>query len=103
MAICAIPHPCIPCLHPQPSAPFPPPPPVQVPSRLLMGPGPANAYPRILTAQALPLLGHMHPPFLKVRAAPQLDCSGCCRQPGLRSGRGQPFRAGKGKGSTGVQ
>jgi hypothetical protein len=31
-----------------------------------MGPGPANAYPRILAAQALPLLGHMHPPFLKI-------------------------------------
>ena len=38
----------------------------QVPQRLLMGPGPANAYPRILAAQALPLLGHMHPPFLKI-------------------------------------
>jgi alanine-glyoxylate transaminase/serine-glyoxylate transaminase/serine-pyruvate transaminase len=39
---------------------------MQVPQRLLMGPGPANAYPRILAAQALPLLGHMHPPFLKI-------------------------------------
>jgi len=39
---------------------------MEVPQRLLMGPGPANAYPRILAAQALPLLGHMHPPFLKI-------------------------------------
>lgn len=39
---------------------------IEVPQRLLMGPGPANAYPRILAAQALPLLGHMHPPFLKI-------------------------------------
>lgn len=31
-----------------------------------MGPGPSNAHPRVLAAQALPLLGHMHPPFLKV-------------------------------------
>lgn len=31
-----------------------------------MGPGPANAYPRVLAAQALPLLGHMHPPFFKI-------------------------------------
>lgn len=31
-----------------------------------MGPGPANADPRILAAQTLPLLGHMHPPFLKI-------------------------------------
>lgn len=56
-------------------SPLPPPPPPtklfkhqQVPQRLLMGPGPANAYPRILAAQALPLLGHMHPPFLKVQS-----------------------------------
>ncbi|KAF8062065.1 Agxt [Scenedesmus sp. PABB004] len=39
---------------------------MEVPQRLLMGPGPANAHPRILAAQALPLLGHMHPPFLKI-------------------------------------
>lgn len=39
---------------------------IDVPSRLLMGPGPANAHPRILAAQALPLLGHMHPPFLHI-------------------------------------
>ena len=39
---------------------------LQVPSRLLMGPGPANPNPRVLQAQALPLLGHMHPPFLKI-------------------------------------
>lgn len=38
----------------------------QVPGRLLMGPGPTNSHPRILAAQALPLLGHMHPPFIKI-------------------------------------
>ena len=31
-----------------------------------MGPGPANADPRVLAAQSLPLLGHMHPPFFKI-------------------------------------
>lgn len=31
-----------------------------------MGPGPANAHPRVLAAQTLPLLGHMHPPFFKI-------------------------------------
>ena len=31
-----------------------------------MGPGPANAYPRVLAAQSLPMLGHMHPPFFKI-------------------------------------
>lgn len=29
----------------------------QVPERLLMGPGPSNAHPAVLAAQALPLLG----------------------------------------------
>lgn len=39
---------------------------IEVPSRLLMGPGPANANPRVLAAMTLPLLGHMHPPFFKI-------------------------------------
>ncbi|KAJ9506335.1 pyridoxal phosphate-dependent transferase [Haematococcus lacustris] len=39
---------------------------LDVPARLLMGPGPANAHPRVLAAQTLPLLGHMHPPFIKI-------------------------------------
>ncbi|KAK9796979.1 hypothetical protein WJX73_006302 [Symbiochloris irregularis] len=39
---------------------------IKVPQRLLMGPGPANAYPRVLAAQSLPLLGHMHPPFFAI-------------------------------------
>lgn len=38
----------------------------QVPARLLMGPGPTNSHPRILAAQSLPLLGHMHPPFIAI-------------------------------------
>lgn len=38
----------------------------QVPDRLLMGPGPSNAHPSVLAAQALPLLGHMHPPMFKI-------------------------------------
>jgi aspartate aminotransferase-like enzyme len=33
---------------------------LEVPRRFLMGPGPANADPRVLNAQALPLLGHMY-------------------------------------------
>ncbi|GBF98320.1 alanine-glyoxylate transaminase [Raphidocelis subcapitata] len=40
--------------------------PLQVPSRMLMGPGPSNAHPRVLAAQTLPLLGHMHPSFFKI-------------------------------------
>lgn len=39
---------------------------LEIPQRFLMGPGPANSHPRILAAQTLPLLGHMHPPFLAI-------------------------------------
>eukprot|EP00887_Chlorella_sp_A99_P003976 scaffold11.g3976.t1 len=39
---------------------------IDVPQRYLMGPGPANADPRVLAAQTLPLLGHMHLPFLHI-------------------------------------
>lgn len=41
--------------------------PLAVPQRVLMGPGPSNAHARVLAAQSLPLLGHMHPAFFKVR------------------------------------
>ena len=40
--------------------------PLAVPPRLLMGPGPSNTHPRALAAMALPQLGHMHAPFLKI-------------------------------------
>ncbi|EDV24208.1 uncharacterized protein TRIADDRAFT_26208 [Trichoplax adhaerens] len=40
--------------------------PIKVPQRLLMGPGPSNASPRVLAASALPLLGHLHKEFLDV-------------------------------------
>eukprot|EP00241_Pyramimonas_parkeae_P006149 CAMPEP_0114247370 /NCGR_PEP_ID=MMETSP0058-20121206/12987_1 /TAXON_ID=36894 /ORGANISM="Pyramimonas parkeae, CCMP726" /LENGTH=393 /DNA_ID=CAMNT_0001360673 /DNA_START=124 /DNA_END=1305 /DNA_ORIENTATION=+ len=40
--------------------------PIDVPMRILMGPGPSNSHPRALAAMALPQLGHMHPPFLKI-------------------------------------
>ena len=39
---------------------------IDIPKRYLMGPGPANSYERILLAQAQPLLGHLHPPMLKI-------------------------------------
>ncbi len=34
--------------------------------RLLLGPGPSNAHPRVLAAMAQPLLGHLDPEFLAV-------------------------------------
>ncbi|CAL5222062.1 g4362 [Coccomyxa viridis] len=40
--------------------------PIKVPQRYLMGPGPGNAHPRVLAAQSLPLLGHMHPAFFAI-------------------------------------
>ena len=40
--------------------------PMNVPSKLLMGPGPSNAPPRVLASMAQPLLGHLHPEFVKV-------------------------------------
>src|SRR5204863_4993788 len=32
--------------------------------RLLLGPGPCDAHPRVLTAMTTPLLGHLDPQFL---------------------------------------
>lgn len=36
------------------------------PQKLLMGPGPSNAPPRVLNASALPLLGHLHTEFIQI-------------------------------------
>lgn len=49
-----------------PATPYPTAGPIDVPQRILMGPGPSNSHPRALAAMALPQLGHMHPPFLKI-------------------------------------
>lgn len=37
---------------------------LDVPPRLLLGPGPSNAHPRVLQALAMPLLGHLDPQFV---------------------------------------
>src|SRR4051812_3623450 len=39
--------------------------------RLLLGPGPSDAHPRVLTAMATPLLGHLDPQFLEIMAETQ--------------------------------
>ncbi|ESO82543.1 hypothetical protein LOTGIDRAFT_134376 [Lottia gigantea] len=48
----------------------PPPPsllrPLDFPHKVLMGPGPSNCPPRVLAACALPMLGHLHPEFIKI-------------------------------------
>jgi alanine-glyoxylate transaminase / serine-glyoxylate transaminase / serine-pyruvate transaminase len=36
------------------------------PQRLLLGPGPSDVHPRVLTAMATPLLGHLDPAFLEI-------------------------------------
>ncbi|HEX2173779.1 MAG TPA: alanine--glyoxylate aminotransferase family protein [Dehalococcoidia bacterium] len=40
--------------------------PVNVPQRLLLGPGPSNLPPRVQTALSLPVLGHLDPEFFRV-------------------------------------
>src|SRR5205807_6997629 len=36
------------------------------PPRVLLGPGPSDVHPRVLTAMATPLLGHLDPQFLEI-------------------------------------
>jgi len=40
--------------------------PIYVPLKTLCGPGPSNVSDRVLQAQALPTLGHLHPEFCKI-------------------------------------
>ncbi|WP_013324903.1 alanine--glyoxylate aminotransferase family protein [Gloeothece verrucosa] len=42
------------------------PPQLDVPPRLLLGPGPSNVHPRVLTSLSLPPVGHLDPYFLQV-------------------------------------
>lgn len=39
---------------------------LDVPPRLLLGPGPANVHPRVISAMSLPTLGHLDPRYLEV-------------------------------------
>jgi alanine-glyoxylate transaminase/serine-glyoxylate transaminase/serine-pyruvate transaminase len=39
---------------------------MSIPERLLLGPGPSNAYPEVLAALARPVLGHLDPEFLVI-------------------------------------
>ncbi len=36
-------------------------------ARVLMGPGPSNADPRVLLAMAKPLVGHLDPEFIRAK------------------------------------
>ena len=39
---------------------------LDLPARILLGPGPSMVSPRVLRAMATPLLGHLDPEFIKV-------------------------------------
>lgn len=41
-------------------------PPLKTSKRILMGPGPSDAHPRVLEAMATPLIGHLDPEFVQV-------------------------------------
>ena len=41
-------------------------PPLEIPPRLLLGPGPSNVHPTVLQAMNTPLVGHLDPAFLKL-------------------------------------
>jgi alanine-glyoxylate transaminase/serine-glyoxylate transaminase/serine-pyruvate transaminase len=45
------------------------------PTRILMGPGPSGAHPRVLRAMTAPILGHLDPEFLKIMD----DCNNMLR------------------------
>lgn len=40
--------------------------PLNVPQRLMLGPGPSNVSPRVQAAGALQMIGHMHPEMFEV-------------------------------------
>ena len=40
--------------------------PLEIPTRLLLGPGPSNVHPTVLQAMNTPLVGHLDPAFLKL-------------------------------------
>jgi len=39
---------------------------INIPKRVLMGPGPSNVHPRVLKAMSMPMIGHLDPVFLKI-------------------------------------
>jgi len=45
------------------------PPPLEPPTRLLLGPGPSNVHPRVLRALSTPIVGHLDPAYLAVMDA----------------------------------
>jgi alanine-glyoxylate transaminase/serine-glyoxylate transaminase/serine-pyruvate transaminase len=67
------------------------------PTRILMGPGPSGAHPRVLRAMTAPLLGHLDPEFLRIMD----DCRAMMRQV-LRT-ENQVTLATPGTGTSGME
>lgn len=67
------------------------------PKRILMGPGPSGANPRVLKAMTAPLLGHLDPEFLRIMD----ECKDMLRQV-MRTGNDITF-ATPGTGTSGME
>jgi alanine-glyoxylate transaminase/serine-glyoxylate transaminase/serine-pyruvate transaminase len=67
------------------------------PTRILMGPGPSGAHPRVLRAMTAPLLGHLDPEFLRIMD----ECRAMLRQV-LRT-ENQVTLATPGTGTSGME
>merc|ERR1711874_347226 len=63
--------------------------PLNVPLKTMTGPGPSNVSERVLKAQALPTLGHLHPEFTKIMKNHLVEISG-----GLGPSAGKVWRIG---------
>ena len=51
--------------------------PIAPPHRILMGPGPSDVAPSVLTAMAQPTLGHLDPRFLEIMDQIATCCGRC--------------------------
>jgi alanine-glyoxylate transaminase/serine-glyoxylate transaminase/serine-pyruvate transaminase len=70
---------------------------LEMPRRLLLGPGPSNVHPRVLRAMSQPLVGHLDPVFLSVLDEVQENLA---RLFGVTSGMTLPISA---TGSAGME
>lgn len=71
--------------------------PFNPPTRVLMGPGPSGAHPRVLRAMTAPILGHLDPEFLRIMD----ECRDMLRQV-LRTGN-EVTLATPGTGTSGME
>jgi alanine-glyoxylate transaminase/serine-glyoxylate transaminase/serine-pyruvate transaminase len=72
-------------------------PPFNPPTRVLMGPGPSGAHPRVLRAMTAPILGHLDPEFLRIMD----ECHDMLRQ--VMGTTNQVTMATPGTGTSGME